>query len=131
MSEIIYLEQRSAPRFNLTNKQLPGVLSIADSGRKIFAMAVDVSKFGLCIAACEEIPPGTHLVFEIEGTSHALRVVWNKKLGKNVFRHGLQVTDAAQDLEYALFTSGCLEIDLTSIIELEISPTTEPDQDRS
>jgi hypothetical protein len=130
MSKGIYLEQRSAQRFKLTNKQLPGVLCIAETGRRIFAMAVDASKFGLCIAACEEISPGTDLVFEIEGTSHSLRVVWNKKRGENVYRHGLEVTDPLQDLEYALFTSGCLEIDLDTIIEFDPLPSTEPDRHR-
>ena len=105
-------ELRTAPRYKMVSTQLPGKLYLAESKVPVFAVAVDASKFGLGIAMAEQLLQGTMLVFEINGTCIPLRVVWNKKREKNLYRRGLEVTDKSLDLEDLLFASGCLEVNL-------------------
>ena len=105
-------ELRTAPRYEMVNTQLPGEFYLAESRDSVFAVAVDASRFGLGIAMAEQVLPGTTLVYYINGICIPLRVVWNKKRGKNLFRHGLEVTDKSFDLEDLLFANGCLEVNL-------------------
>ena len=109
-------EARRHERLELVDRQLPGTLSHAATGEPIFAVAVDVSKVGLGIAAGEALAVGSVVVLTTETSERmALRVVWQKKKrrdGRVVFRHGLALVDAEADLVGAFFAAGCMEYEL-------------------
>jgi hypothetical protein len=118
MAEQALRELRAAPRYTVVNKQLPGDLLIAESAQYVFAVAVDASKFGLGVVIAEELDVNTQLVFVLDGWRIPLRVAWNKKRGKNLYRHGLEVTDKSMDIEELLFARGCLEVNLDDLTGL-------------
>lgn len=55
---------------------LTGRLFVAESGRSVPCLAVDVSAGGLRVLAREELPPGAALLLAIESCTLPLIVVW-------------------------------------------------------
>lgn len=105
------IEARRFERFQLISNQLPGVLTLTETHRVLFATAIDVSRFGLGLLLAEKLPIDTKLALEIDAEIFPLRVVWVKQKG-NRYRYGIEVTDKSMNLETTMFAQGLIDIDL-------------------
>ena len=88
---------------------LTGRLFVAESGRPISCLAVDVSVGGLRVLAREELTPGAAMLLAIEGCTLPLAVVWCQPDAKSrkSYACGL-ASPSATDLEKFFITFGWL-----------------------
>jgi hypothetical protein len=105
-------EARQAPRFRLTDLQLPGQLVVSESGQALLALAVDVARGGLGVVIGAALPKDTLVSYHVAGETVPMRVCWHWEQKPGRFRHGLQVLDGRYDLEEIFFALGCIDLEL-------------------
>lgn len=88
---------RQAPRRELSG-QKPGVLRLADSGRLIKYVGVDISRSGIGIVTSDSVFPETMVIFELDGRAIELELVWSSQ-GEDSMRYGFRVRDQGVDLD--------------------------------
>ena len=93
-------ELRTFPRRPLGGGSA-AVMRLAESGRPLSYHGVDISKRGIGIMTKDIVIPETEVLFEVDGKSVLLELVWSRTLlpGSPFKRYGFKVVDDSVDLE--------------------------------